>query len=355
MTRAGIWALGSLSLLPAAHAEPEPPEAGPVERLHDLDLDLARLAEQQKALELQRDELDLALGRAQERLLRARTEAGRVERTRARRLLGLRRIGRALPAAAILGSRSLAQLVRRRLAIQVVLKHDRRLAEDHEERLAALTSATREAGVVRERLAALARALAEVGAAVAAGRADRDTLVEALARDREVARAAALELHQAGDRVGALTRVRGARTRRRGVPPPPFESGRGVMEPPAKGRIHWDFGAPRDPRFPAAGTKTGVDVEAPPGTVVRSVWDGRVAFSGWLPGLGQVVVIEHDGGWHTVYGHLARTSARPGDRVGRGAPLGEVGDTGSWEGARLHFEVRRGATPRDPKDWLLRR
>ena len=214
-----------LALAPPAAAEPEPPPPGPVAKLHRIDLDLARLAEQRETLERQRDELDLALASAQVRLVRARTEAERVAGLRSRRLLALHRVGRALPAAAVLGSRSLGQLLRRRLAIRVVLRHDRRLAADHEEQLLALTSATRQAGVVRERLSALARALSEVVGAVESGEADRLALVEALGRDRDVARAAAVELHGAGDQVASLTRGRAAGRRRgRRIPAPPFES-----------------------------------------------------------------------------------------------------------------------------------
>jgi len=257
----------------------------------------------------------------------------------------------------VLGPRSLGQLSRRRLAVRAVLYHDRRLAEGHRGHVSSLANAASEIDSLRERFTVLAEQLAAIEAASDAGEAERQALVAAVVADRDVGRAAALELKAAGDGVAAATARDAPWVPKGGASEPhePFSSGRGALLPPARGRIRWRFGQLRDARFPAAGKHSGVAILAERGAPVRAVWEGRVAFSGWLPGRGQVVILEHDKGWHTIYGHLATASVRAGQTVARRALLGQVGRTGSWAGPLLTFELRRGAAPVDPRGWLRSR
>ncbi len=84
----------------------------------------------------------------------------------------------------------------------------------------------------------------------------------------------------------------------------------------------------------------GVDYGAPRGTPVRSVGDGQVAWAGWKPGYGQIVLIDHGQGRETVYAHLSRTEVRTGQAITQGQRLGAVGMTGWATGPHLHFEFR---------------
>ena len=85
---------------------------------------------------------------------------------------------------------------------------------------------------------------------------------------------------------------------------------------------------------------TGIDIAAPWGTPVRSALAGRVEYAGWEGGYGYTVVLQHDGGLRTLYGHLERTSVRAGQSVGVGTLIGLAGATGNATGPHLHFEVR---------------
>ena len=108
---------------------------------------------------------------------------------------------------------------------------------------------------------------------------------------------------------------------------------------PADGPVAENFGSGADPRGIALATLSG--------SAVRAAAGGTVIFAGTEPQkYGQLVLIDHGGGWVTAYGHLAKLIVRQGERVASGARLGFTGGTGN--DARLHFELRRDNEPRDP-------
>ncbi len=85
----------------------------------------------------------------------------------------------------------------------------------------------------------------------------------------------------------------------------------------------------------------GIDIADPEGTPVFAAHSGVVAYSGsGLSGYGRLVVIQGDDRFVTVYAHNSRILVDRGDRVRRGDPISEVGDTGHATGPHLHFEVR---------------
>ena len=98
--------------------------------------------------------------------------------------------------------------------------------------------------------------------------------------------------------------------------------------------------------------RKGIYIEAPAGTGVKAVAEGRVDFSGWLKGYGQIVVINHGSRFFTVSAHLSERGKEQGDLVGQGELIGLLGETGSLTGPNLYFEIRKGDTNLDPLKWL---
>jgi len=93
----------------------------------------------------------------------------------------------------------------------------------------------------------------------------------------------------------------------------------------------------------------GTDFAAPEGTPVRATADGLVTFSGEQNGYGNVVMLQHDNTYSTVYAHLSRfaPAVRGGSRVRQGDTIGYVGQTGWATGPHLHYELRIDGEPRD--------
>lgn len=111
------------------------------------------------------------------------------------------------------------------------------------------------------------------------------------------------------------------------------------------------FGFRRDPivRRRAHSFHSGVDLGRTRGGTVLAAGTGRVLSAGWLGGCGQTVIVQHPGGYQTLYGHLQRILVSVGTEVDSGTPLGIVGSTGRSTGPHLHFEVHRAGIPIDPR------
>jgi murein DD-endopeptidase MepM/ murein hydrolase activator NlpD len=102
------------------------------------------------------------------------------------------------------------------------------------------------------------------------------------------------------------------------------------------------------------GEHRAIDVAAPTGTLVTAADRGRVIRAGWSDqGYGNLVIIDHNIDYVTVYAHLADVLVEEGQIVGQGTPIGRVGSTGNSTGPHLHFEIRDFGRRVDPVGLLL--
>lgn len=129
----------------------------------------------------------------------------------------------------------------------------------------------------------------------------------------------------------------------------PFGTLKGKLAWPVQGRLAGDYGQPRG----GGPVKwSGVLLEASQGTQVKAVYRGRVAFADWLPGLGLLLIVDHGGGYLSLYGHNEALLKEPGDWVEPGESIAQVGDTGGQARPGLYFEIRHDGEPVNPHPWI---
>ncbi|MGE5850899.1 MAG: murein hydrolase activator EnvC family protein [Candidatus Methylomirabilota bacterium] len=131
-----------------------------------------------------------------------------------------------------------------------------------------------------------------------------------------------------------------------------FSRLKGKLPWPAAGSLASTFGRQEHPRFRTVTFNRGIEIAAPEGRNFVAVADGTVIFADWFKGYGRLIILDHGGGYFTLYAHASEILARLGDSVSRGQVIGKVGDTGSLEGPQLYFELRHKGKPQDPLAWL---
>lgn len=96
----------------------------------------------------------------------------------------------------------------------------------------------------------------------------------------------------------------------------------------------------------------GIDLAGPVGTQIFATADGKVTFAGWQRGYGNIIKISHELGTETRYAHLSRIRVKVGQKVSRGALIGDMGNTGRSTGSHLHYEVRVNGQSVDPMSFI---
>ena len=117
---------------------------------------------------------------------------------------------------------------------------------------------------------------------------------------------------------------------------------------PVRGKILSAYGAKSNGLF-----NDGINISATRGTAIKAAENGVVAYAGnEVKGMGNLVIIQHDGGWMTVYAHMDSMNVRRGHKVSVGQKIGTVGETGKVDSPQLHFEIRKGTKAYNPSSYL---
>lgn len=288
---------------------------------------------------------DAELATVKERLARTRELV-------AHRAVALYKAGELGPIQLVFSAGSLRDRIARIQALQLLLDHDEALlARFTEERndLARARIAAQQAGALRSE--AHEALLARRGELEEERRARR-ALLEDVRRSRARERALLNELEAAARELEA--KLEGLALAPAGPRPGqvPFASLRGELGPPVAGRVLRGFGRVLDAEYRTETFRKGMDFSVERGEPVYAVAAGEVRFAGWFAGYGRMVILDHGDGYFTVSGHLDEIGVGLGALLASGDPIGNAGETGSLTGARLYFEIRRGAEALDPAEWL---
>lgn len=121
---------------------------------------------------------------------------------------------------------------------------------------------------------------------------------------------------------------------------------------PAAGRISSPFGERISPVTRRTEFHRGIDIANSTNTDIIASAAGVVTFSGYNGSYGNMVLIAHGNGYSTIYAHNHENKVEVGDRVQKGELIAKMGSTGRSTGPHVHFEIRKGGEPIDPKSML---
>jgi len=238
--------------------------------------------------------------------------------------------------------RQLAEEVRERGEAMAALSRQEEnerasLRQRQQERQAVLASITREIGQQKRQIGVLRqdeRRLAGLIESITRKRAARPTRPARPATPAAPARAPEARSAEPVGASGAFARLRGK------------------LPMPVRGEVAGRFGARRDD---GQTTWKGLFIRAPEGAEVRSIAPGEVVFADWLRGYGNLIIIDHDDNFLSVYGYNQSLLADVGQKVGAGKTVATVGASGGQAQSGLYFQLRHRGQAFDPGRWLGKR
>jgi septal ring factor EnvC (AmiA/AmiB activator) len=317
---------------------------------------LARLASLEEQIGLTRSYLAKLKAQAAARSSEIAQVAGQIEQTSAeaasrkealgRRLIAIYKYGELNPLTALLSTRSVPEVYRKMLYLRWVVRADQRLAAE-------LSRLNLELALQRSRLIAAQAELerlqreqldqqAKLNLAIAA----ESALLKKVRSEKETGRALQRQLAESTGRLQNLL-AELQRRKEKALPQTAteFETGKGNLPWPLRGKIIAGFGSQVHPRYKTKTSNLGIDIKAELPAAVRAVAAGRVAYADQFLGYGNLVIVDHGGGFYTLYSNLTEMSAQVGTEVAAGTKVGVVADY-------LHFEIRRDGKAVNPIDWL---
>jgi septal ring factor EnvC (AmiA/AmiB activator) len=136
----------------------------------------------------------------------------------------------------------------------------------------------------------------------------------------------------------------------------PLYEKKGQLPWPIGGEIITSFGRQRHPVYKTVTVNNGIEI-SPRGNevIIKSIHSGKVVYSDYYKGYGNLIIIDHGMTYYSLYGHCEEFLVEKGDLVKVEQPIAVVGDFGSLKGISLYFEIRFRIKPLNPLQWLKRR
>ena len=135
----------------------------------------------------------------------------------------------------------------------------------------------------------------------------------------------------------------------------PFKELKGKLPWPIEGKVISRFGTYLNPNLKTVTENTGIDIHGSEGTEVRSIYDGIVTTVTYIRGYGNTVILDHGDGFYSVYTHVMDVEVEENSYVNARDIIAHVGDSGSLEGTKLHFEIWGNKDKLNPELWLKKR
>ncbi|MDI6801583.1 MAG: peptidoglycan DD-metalloendopeptidase family protein [Thermodesulfovibrionales bacterium] len=251
--------------------------------------------------------------------------------------------------------------------INDISAYDYRLIERYKETLSALTGKEEEFQRVFAELKAGEIELTRLNRSLKDKQKEKQVLLANVRKDRESYEKMIGEMKEASSRMlkiiqeserreAEIKKKREAKTGKKEEPlgDSDFARLKGRLSWPVNGAVALHYGAQVDPLFNLPVFRSGIHIKTAGGSSVKAVHEGKVVFADDFKGYGQLVIISHGEGYHTLYGNLAKIFSKNGGIIKEYEIIGEVGESNALGASGLYFEIRYKGKPLDPQQWLKR-
>ncbi len=271
----------------------------------------------------------------------------------AKRLREIYKYGEIHPVEIILLSHSFDDAIKRIKYLILIAQQDQRVYQEIL-RISQVLTEEKETVISKlKKLKIIRKEAEDEGNNLLAEKKNKKRYLSATKSQRENAEKLAAEMRQAErDLQKLIASLEKQRKAKKGITY--FDTHKGQIIMPVEGKIVGKFGFIKDPKYGTITKNNGIDIKAPWGEDVYAVYSGKVVYADNFLGYGKVVLIDHNNGFYTLYGYLSSITVDLGNDVLTGDIIGKVGDTGSTEFPKLHFEIRKNGKPVNPLIYLKR-
>ena len=292
-------------------------------------------------------------------IMETRKRADELEKTVAaekeyalKRLVALYKMNRIGAMNLLASAESMHDLLIRKAAMTKILDYDQRLVADLLEKQVRLTDIINALSKQKGRKHALEAEYASTIARLKDKNAERKQILAEI-RTKKANRMATLKyLKNAAARLDKTVAEFQHESMPQQLSGKSFSAYQGLLNMPVKGKIIAQYGKYVEPRSGVINFRNGIEIKSPRGTPIRVVFPGKAIYADWLKGYGNVIIIAHGNGFHTVYAHAEEVFLKKGDPVDAGDVIGTVGDSGTMSGAALYFEIRHHGDAVNPAEWI---
>ncbi len=332
--------------------------------LHEKETDLGRLDRDLKGVES-------SLGRTEREIIRVTDEANRKKHEIERRLSSLYKAGELGALRMFFSAESFPQMAENIRYMSSILNNDKKIFAEYNQKIEEL----RKLKIELERDAAkkerIKNGIAVKKKEIEQEKNRKSAYLVKVRQDRTSYEKSLKELQANATRLQSMMDRLEAQSRRKllprheksggkpkplaELPPVPdrgFASQKGRMSLPVRGEIIETYGKHKHPEFNSFTFSKGVSISAAAGSEIRSIYEGSVIFADYFKGFGNMIIVDHGGGYYSLYAHAAKLIKKVGAEVARHEAVATVGDSDSSKGAMLYFEIRHQGKPVDPAAWV---
>lgn len=283
-----------------------------------------------------------------------------IEREKAwliRKLRALQRYGNSLDVIILLTSTDdVGEIMRRWKYLERISLYEKKAIEDYSRNLEQLKQQELQLKELKEKLRIGEERIRLNEATLLENRKEKEALLVSIRREKLSHEKTIRELSEASKKLLDLLREieRKDREKEDAYTGKGFPGLKGRLPWPVNGKVAIPYGSQVDPRFNTPVFRNGIYIETGD-DAVKAVSGGKVVFSDWFKGYGNLVIINHGEGYHTLYGNLSETFFKTGDIIKEREVIGKVGESGMLNGPSLYFELRYKGKPLNPLQWLKRK
>ncbi len=249
----------------------------------------------------------------------------------------------------LLGAEDVSQVMRTWKYLQRIALYEHKVLGDYRQNLRELDERNAKLAALRSELQENSKKVEEKEAELSDKRKSKEIILASVRSEKALHEKMLRELNEASRKLLDMIRE-SARTDSFGATG--FSRLKGKLPWPVSGSLAIAYGSQKDPQFDMPVFRNGIHIRTEGDAETKSVHSGKVIFAEWFKGFGQLVIINHGGGYHSLYGNLSEIFSHAGDIIKENQVIGRVGNSGVLNAPGLYFEIRYKGKPLDPLQWL---